>query len=153
VHPAHPTGKIPRLQKVWPCERSSTPFKNRIDFYSYKGRTEAQIWQADYPEEANRLLSVMRLTPGKRPARSELQATYELQWRMKNIWQPRLVLRHLVRTVWAEHDSQRQTPPHSDEDAQRWDRWIRFSTETQAVSTPAELPALKDFFYQHHTMT
>jgi len=33
VHPAHPTGKFPRLQKVWPREQRSTPFTNRIDFY------------------------------------------------------------------------------------------------------------------------
>jgi len=153
VRPAHPTGKCPRLQKSLPREQRSAPFTNRSDFYRYRGRTEAQIWQADNPEEAERLLSVMRSISEKRPARSELQSTYELQWRIKNVWQPRSVFRHLVRTIWAEHDCQGQTPRHSDEDAQRWDRWIRFCTETHAVSTPAELPALKDFFYQHRTMT
>jgi len=153
VQPKMCTGKFPRLQKEWPREQRSSPFTNRSDFYRYKGRIEAQIWQADYPEEAERLLSLMRSTPGKRPTRSELQATYALQWRIKNVWQPRTVFKHLVRTIWAEHDSQRQTPRHSDKDAQRWHRWIRFSTETQAVSAPAELPALKDFFYQHRTMT
>jgi len=153
VQPKMCTGKFPRLQKEWPREQRSSPFTNRSDFYRYKGRIEAQIWQADYPEEAERLLSLMRSTPGKRPTRSELQATYALQWRIKNVWQPRTVFKHLVRTICAEHDSQRQTPRHSDKDAQRWHRWIRFSTETQAVSAPAELPALKDFFYQHRTMT
>jgi len=126
VDPAPPTGKFPRLQRVWPHEQRFAPFTNRSDFYHYKGRTEAQIWQADYPEEANRLLSVMRPTSGKRPARSELQSMYEIQWRIKNIWQPMSVFRHLVRTIWAEHDSQGQNPRHSNGDAQRWDRWIRF---------------------------
>jgi len=153
VHRAHPTGNFPRLHKVWPREQRSCPFTNRSDFYRYKDRTEAQIWQADYQEEAERLLSLMSSSPGKRPTRSELQATYAFQWGIKNVWQPRSIFRHLVRTIWVEYDSQRQTPRHSDNDAQRWHRWIRFSTETQAVSTPAELPALKDFFYQHHTMT
>jgi len=154
VHPAHPTGKFPRLQKVWPREQHSTPFTNRSDFNRYKGRTEAQIWQVDNPEEAERLLSVMRSISDKRPARSELQSTYELQWRIKNFWQPRSVFRHLVRTIWAEHDCQGQAPRYSNKDAQRWDRWIRFCTETHAVSTPAEMPALQDFFFcRHCTMT
>jgi len=95
----------------------------------------------------------MRSISKKRPARSEVQSTFELQWRIKNVWQPRSVFRHLVRTIWTEHDCQGQTTLHSDVDAQRWDRWIRFCTETHAVSTPAELPALKDFFNQHRTMT
>jgi len=77
VHPARPTGKFPRLQKVRPREQQSTPFTNRSDFYRYKGRTEAQIWQVDNLEEAKQLLSVMRSISEKRPARSELQSTYE----------------------------------------------------------------------------
>jgi len=153
VDPAPPTRNLPRLQKVWPREQNSTPFTNSSDFYRYKGRTEAQIWYADYPEEADRLLLVMRSTSGNRPARSELQSTYEIQWRIQKVWQPRSVFRHLVRTIWTEHDSQSQNPCHSDGDAQRRDRWNRFSTETHAVNTPAELPALKDFFQQNRTMT
>jgi len=58
-----------------------------------------------------------------------------------------------VRTIWAEHDCQGQTPRYSDMDVQRWDEWIRFCTETHAVSTPAEMLALIDFFSRHHTMT
>ena len=153
VHLARPTGKFPRLQKVWPREHRSTPFTNRGDFYRHKGRTEAQIWHADNPEEAKRLLSVMRLISEKRPARSDLQSIYELQWRVKDVWQPRLVFRHLVRTIWAEHDCKGKAPCYSDKDAQRWESWILFCTETHAVSTPAETPALQDFFSRHRTMT
>ena len=54
-----------------------------------------------------------------------------------------------MRTIWAEHDCQGQTPRYSDRDAQRWDRWVRFCTETHTVSTPAEMPSLKDFFSRY----
>ena len=101
------------------------------------GQTVAVSYEIDFRKETRTFRAAIHI---------------RIQWRIKNVRQPRSVFRHLVCTIWAEDDCQGQTPRYSYKDAQRWDRWIRFCAETHAVSTPAEMPALTDFFSRHRTV-
>jgi len=71
----------PQRKPAWPRGSRQPHFAHRQDQYRHEGFTEAEMWEAQNPAEATRLLAAMRYLSTTRFARSDLQSKYEAVWK------------------------------------------------------------------------